>query len=344
LKKIEAQQGAFGRALLLARDNPSDDGLISAARMVSAQGLDVTAQVEQLLAMPFEQRRSAINNIVNTDPQSRAAVEFVSPKWEERSDGARKFYVDNNPRSPTFNKTRGDMPLSATPGETLQATTSRANNAATNATTRRGQDMVDARAAANAPGELLRTRAAQLAQDPEHQQRLAEARATGTAAGKDAVVARTALPTAIQQGKSMLDNIDGMIGKAPGPDGKGGTAPHPGFSTAVGATIFPGARFVPGTDTASFMSRLEQVQGGAFLQAFETLKGGGAISETEGTKATQAITRMSIAQNEAEFRTAAREFQKILRDAVQNSERRLAQVSGAGAAGAGASGGWEVVR
>lgn len=115
LKRIEAQQGALGRALLLARDNPSDEGLLSAGRLVSAQGLDVSAQIEQLMGMPPEQRRLAINNIVNTDPQSRSAVEFVSPKWEERNAGNRKFYVDNNPRSPTFNQTRGDMPMKPTP-------------------------------------------------------------------------------------------------------------------------------------------------------------------------------------------------------------------------------------
>ena len=337
LKQNAARQEAFGRGLLLARDDPSDTGLNTAASMMTAQGFDVTAQVQQLLAMPVEQRRLAINNIISTDPQGRAAVEFVAPKWDERNAGNRKFVEDMNPRSSTFGRTRGDMPLSATPDAVLSSATSRANNTATNSVTMRGQNMVDARAGANAPGEMLRAQALALANDPEHQQRLAEARAAGTAAGKDTSAARTALPQAIRQGRAMLDHIDGLVGTPEGTPTDKVKKQHPGFTGAVGMTWTPGMRFVPGSNEASFMARLNEVQGGAFLTAFETLKGGGAITEKEGEKATAAITRMSIAQSEVEFRTAAREFQQVLRDAVAGSERRATQ-AGATPARQGASG------
>ena len=217
--------------------------------------------------------------------------------------------------------------MRATPDAVLTDARVRSEGAANRGVQIRGQNMVDARARANAPTESLRAQAMALANDPEHQQRLAEARAAGAAAGKDAVAARTPRPSAISQGQRMLDNIDGMIGKAPGPDGRGGTRPHPGFSGAVGLRI-PGASLVPGSEPANFVARLGEVQGGAFMQAFETLKGGGAITEKEGEKATAAITRMSTAQSEAEFVTAAREFQQVVRDGVRNAERRLQQVGG----------------
>lgn len=83
---------------------------------------------------------------------------------------------------------------------------------------------------------------------------------------------------------------------------------HPGFESTVGATWKPGLRFIPGTQEASFMKRLDQIKGGSFLKAYETLKGGGQITEIEGQKATDAINRMDISTNEKEFRAAAKDF------------------------------------
>jgi hypothetical protein len=53
------------------------------------------------------------------------------------------------------------------------------------------------------------------------------------------------------------------------------------------------APIVPGTPQADAHAIWEQVQGKAFLEAFNTLKGGGQITEKEGEKATAAITRLS---------------------------------------------------
>lgn len=96
---------------------------------------------------------------------------------------------------------------------------------------------------------------------------------------------------------------------------------HPGFSSTVGVTAMPGARFVPGTKEADFMSRMDQLKGSAFLQAFETLKGGGQITEVEGKKATDAINRMSISTSENEFKSAAQDFLSVVNRAEQNAQR-----------------------
>lgn len=100
-----------------------------------------------------------------------------------------------------------------------------------------------------------------------------------------------------------------------------GVLNHPGFSSTVGATALPGARFIPGTKEADFQSRMDQLKGSAFLQAFETLKGGGQITEVEGKKATDAINRMSISTSEKEFRQAAQDFLSVVDRAEQNAVR-----------------------
>lgn len=98
-----------------------------------------------------------------------------------------------------------------------------------------------------------------------------------------------------------------------------GVLNHPGFSSTVGVTALPGARYVPGTKEADFMSRMDQLKGTAFLQAFETLKGSGQITEVEGKKATDAINRMSISTSENEFRAAAGDFLSVVDRAEQNA-------------------------
>jgi len=66
----------------------------------------------------------------------------------------------------------------------------------------------------------------------------------------------------------------------------------------------------------------DQATGTAFLQAYDTLRGGGAIANKEGERATAAITRMNLAQDEKEFIKAAREFQEIIRTGVRKAEEK----------------------
>ena len=70
------------------------------------------------------------------------------------------------------------------------------------------------------------------------------------------------------------------------------------------------------------MSLLNQIQGRQFLEAFESLKGGGQITQIEGEKATQAISRMNTAQSEAEFRAAANEFKNIVSNVIRRAQAK----------------------
>jgi len=197
------------------------------------------------------------------------------------------------------------------------------------------------------PGELLvdkRTRERlkieqqRLANEtnPNLQADIAAAKAAGTTTGKTRAAAAIALPNAIATSESLLGKIDAMIGTPAVRDKSGkvinaGTAPHPGFTGAVGMgrgyTLgIPGIeQLIPGTPAADFKARFDEIMGGAFLEAFETLKGGGAITETEGKKATAAKTRMSLAQSEKEFLTAANEYKAIVKTGIERARKKAGE-------------------
>jgi hypothetical protein len=172
--------------------------------------------------------------------------------------------------------------------------------------------------------------------DPAFQQQMATARATGEAIAKGDVAAAQALPKVISRAEEGVRLIDELVGKRDSTTGQllKGSKPHPGFSTTVGATLLPGSRFVPGTDAASFMSRFDQIKGASFLEAFEALKGGGAITEKEGSKATEAINRMSIATDEKEFVRAALDLQDVIRKGVTNAQAKASRSGGGRTGGA----------
>lgn len=155
--------------------------------------------------------------------------------------------------------------------------------------------------------------------DPTLQRNLAAAKAGGKEVGEATAQAQIDLPRVINNAQNSLGLIDQMVGSE---DGK--TPAHPGFESAVGLRI-PGLGMIPGTETSNFNALLDQVRGGAFLEAFNSLKGGGQITEVEGKKATDAITRMSNAQSEKEFVKAAREYQQIIKLGVQRAQQKSGQ-------------------
>jgi hypothetical protein len=115
----------------------------------------------------------------------------------------------------------------------------------------------------------------------------------------------------VQRQQSTLDTIGSMRGTI------NDVLTHPGFSGSVGAknqAYLFGLKSEPiaGTKEADFKALLDQVQGGAFLQAFESLKGGGQITQVEGEKATQAIVRAQQSQSEEGFKKSMNDFMSVL--------------------------------
>jgi hypothetical protein len=208
-------------------------------------------------------------------------------------------------------------------GQNIQAQTTRRGQNIQAQTTRRGQDITE-----------QRERDLTLAENQ------AAAKARGKVIAENKVEAERALPGAIATAEQTLTLIDEMIGDARvSKDGKkwevpeGKRAPAPGFESYVGMTLMPFARFAEGSPAASFERRQLQIEGKTFLEAFESLRGGGAITEVEGAKGQQAISRMNKAQSEVEYVKAARELQEVVRKGVERARTKAGVAPGGGAAG-----------
>lgn len=128
--------------------------------------------------------------------------------------------------------------------------------------------------------------------------------------------AKKAFPGLEQKARSAISNVESLMS-------------HPGLSGVVGMPesisgfaykLFDKA--MPATDEADFTARLEQLGGQQFLQAFESLKGGGAISEVEGKKASAAISRlMNTGQSEESYRKAGEEVIGIYNRALDTARK-----------------------
>lgn len=167
----------------------------------------------------------------------------------------------------------------ATPGEVMSDARQRSEGALNRGVQTRGQDLTNERAReANVNGRELVNQKRQMELDEMSR-------------GKAAAV-------------SSAGNQIAAIDKA---------LSHPGRKTATGlsGTVDP-RNYVPGTDATDFRAVLDQIGGAAFLQAFESLKGGGAITEVEGKKATDAIARLNRAQSDKEFETSLRDLRNVM--------------------------------
>lgn len=128
---------------------------------------------------------------------------------------------------------------------------------------------------------------------------------------KNQAQAKLDLPQVIQQGEHTIKLVDDILN-------------HPGFNISVGAKSPAGkfASFFPGTDAASFDIAQKQMVGKQFLEAFESLKGGGQITQIEGEKATQAMSRMNTSNTQEEYKKAAKEFQDIIRSGINRAKQK----------------------
>ena len=122
---------------------------------------------------------------------------------------------------------------------------------------------------------------------------------------------QASLPGDIQNAESTITQIDQLI-------------KHPGLSSIVGPLDQFRPSWTMGSEGRDALARYNQLKGKAFLQAYSTLRGGGQITEVEGTKAENAMARMDRAQSEAEFTTALQDF----RDAVKVGMQKLREKAG----------------
>lgn len=107
---------------------------------------------------------------------------------------------------------------------------------------------------------------------------------------------------------------------------------HPGLSDLVGAKgggailSYAGKETpIAGTNAAGAKALLDQIKGQQFLQAFESLKGGGQISEKEGEAATKALSAINERTSEKDLKQNINTLRNILQKAQQKASTRAQQ-------------------
>lgn len=91
---------------------------------------------------------------------------------------------------------------------------------------------------------------------------------------------------------------------------------HPALNKALGADVatvynkggMPAVKALYGGDVVDVLQRINQIKGGAFLQAYQLLKGGGAIANAEGEKAQAAKARLEVASDPVSFAQALDDY------------------------------------
>jgi len=113
------------------------------------------------------------------------------------------------------------------------------------------------------------------------------------------------LPKITSSGDAVIKTVDDVLN-------------HKGFTDVVGVpNILTGIYSPPGTNARDAKAKIKELEGKQFLQAFESLKGGGSITEREGAAATAAISALQDPGiSEAEYRRNATIFKNSVRRMV----------------------------
>jgi hypothetical protein len=128
-----------------------------------------------------------------------------------------------------------------------------------------------------------------------------------TADGKARSEAKAALPAIQSASDQMLATIDSLANDAYLPNMLG-----PINSRTPNLT----------SDAARVQSKMDQINGQTFLQAFNALKGGGAITEIEGQKATEAMARLNTAQSVEDYQAALAELRGVVTRGIANARSK----------------------
>jgi hypothetical protein len=144
----------------------------------------------------------------------------------------------------------------------------------------------------------------------------------GTPAAAEVQAQRGKLESALLTGQDMIETIESIVGR---PAVEGGATAMPADPNLESILGMVQGRAWPMTQGGEDLKvKIEQIAGAAFLQAFETLKGAGAITGPEGEKATQAIARLSRTQSPDAFKASLFEFTDIVRRGMDKARADLA--------------------
>lgn len=102
---------------------------------------------------------------------------------------------------------------------------------------------------------------------------------------------------------------------------------HPGREGSTG--FVQGMLPSRSSDQVDFQSLVDQTQGQSFLQAFQMLKGAGQITEIEGLKATQAISRLGNQRlSDADYLQAIADLEEVIQNGLARARQQAGQGGG----------------
>lgn len=126
----------------------------------------------------------------------------------------------------------------------------------------------------------------------------------GATPPKEVLAARDNLENLTQQGDALLSTINSLSSTKD-------------LDSMVGLkTYVPALR---GTPRYDFERQLEQAQSQVFLEGYERLKGGGVITDYEGSKAEKAIARIDAGQSPEAFRTGLKELEEVVLSGIRRA-------------------------
>jgi hypothetical protein len=144
----------------------------------------------------------------------------------------------------------------------------------------------------------------------------------GTPAAAEVQAQRGKLESALLTGQDMIGTIESVVGRPAVEGGATAIPPPEALESILG--MYQG-RMPPLTQAGENLKvKIDQIAGSAFLQAFESLKGAGAITTEEGNKATVAIARLSRTQDPVEFSASLNEFADVIRRGMDKARADLA--------------------
>ena len=152
---------------------------------------------------------------------------------------------------------------------------------------------------------------------PEFKKNVEEQKAIGKAIGEAKGAAFTSIPNMEMEYNQISDLSQKLVD-------------HAGFESLIGATLTPFMRHWHGSETAGADSIRNQIEGKVFMKAYETLKGGGQITEIEGEQAKKALARMDISLKESEYVEALNEFLDAYYAGLEKMRRASGAKTGSG--------------
>jgi hypothetical protein len=97
---------------------------------------------------------------------------------------------------------------------------------------------------------------------------------------------------------------------------------HPGMPLGTGATAGLADKLF-GTDVYNFDVARKQLLGENFMAGYSTLRGGGSISNAEGTKTEQARARLAAPQSKEAFQRGLDDLETSVRSDLEQVQRRM---------------------